>query len=55
MGEEAFGPVKALCHSVGKCQGGEEEGGGQVGEHFHRGKEKREGVCGGETGNGNNF
>jgi hypothetical protein len=28
MGGEALGPVKALCHSVGECQGDEVEVGG---------------------------
>jgi hypothetical protein len=47
MGGEAFGPVKALCPSIGKCQGQEAGVGGLVsrrnrdgiqGEGFHRGK-----------------
>jgi hypothetical protein len=30
MGEEALGPMKAQCSSVGECQGGEAGVGGQV-------------------------
>jgi hypothetical protein len=45
--------VKARCLSVGGCQGHHP---GWVGEHPHRirGRGRREGVCGGETGKGNN-
>jgi hypothetical protein len=31
MGGEALGPVKAQCHSVGECQGGETRMGGWMG------------------------
>jgi hypothetical protein len=30
MEKEAFGPLKVLCPSVGKCQGQEAGGGGSV-------------------------
>jgi hypothetical protein len=37
MGEEALGPVKVLCPSVGECQGQEAGAGGLV--SMGRGKE----------------
>jgi hypothetical protein len=52
MGEKALGPVKAGCSSVGECQGGEVGvGGGWVGKHLHRSRERvgRVGICRGET------
>ena len=51
MGREALGPVKALCPSVGECQG-QEVGLGGLGS-----KGKREGirVFGRETRKGNNI
>ena len=44
---EALGPVKALCPSVGECQGQEAGVGGLVSRG--RGKGKGEGVFRGET------
>jgi hypothetical protein len=48
MGEKAFGPVKALCPSVGECQGQEAEvgelvswGRGQEIGDFRRGNQER--------------
>ena len=48
MGGEAFGPVKALCPSVGECQGQEAGVGGLVNRgsregigDFQRGKQER--------------
>ena len=38
MEEEALGPVKARCPSLGECQGGEVRVGGWMGEHAHRSK-----------------
>jgi hypothetical protein len=50
MGEEVLGPVKALCPSVGECQG--QEAG--VSELVSRGKreETGEGISGGRTRKG---
>ena len=42
MGEEAFGPMKALCSSLGECQGEEAGVGGLV----SRGRESLEGKSG---------
>jgi hypothetical protein len=44
MRGEAFGPVKALCPSVGACQGGEGGVDGWVGEHPHRNRGKRDDI-----------
>jgi hypothetical protein len=48
MGLEALGTVKALCPSVGECQGQEAEAGGLVSRgrvkgagNFRRGKQER--------------
>jgi hypothetical protein len=48
MGEEALGPVKALCPSVGECQGQEAgvvseqgKGGGDGGGSFQRVNQER--------------
>ena len=49
MGGEALGPVKALCPSVGECQG-QEAGVGGLGS---RGKGK--GIFGRETRKGDNI
>jgi hypothetical protein len=38
MGEEALGPVKALCSSVGECQGQEAGVGGLVSRGRGEGK-----------------
>jgi hypothetical protein len=48
MGEEALGPVKVLCPSIGECQGQDAEVGGlgsrgkgeRIGD-FRRGNEER--------------
>jgi hypothetical protein len=48
MGGEAIGPVKALCPSIGECQGQEEGVGGLV--SWERGKGV--GVFGGENRKG---
>jgi hypothetical protein len=40
MGGEALGPVKALCPSVGECQGQEARVGEWVMEHPHRNRER---------------
>jgi hypothetical protein len=48
MGEEALGPVKVLCLSIGECQDQEWEwvgwgaGGGGKGEGIFRGKTRKE-------------
>jgi hypothetical protein len=57
MGEEAFGPVKAQCPSVGECEGREARGSGWVGEHPHRNRERVYGTggSGGGTGKGDNI
>jgi len=47
MGEEALGPVKARCPSVGECQGQEAEVGGLVSWGWGWG-----GVCGRGRGMG---
>jgi hypothetical protein len=49
VGGEALGPVKARCHSVGECQGGEAGVGGGVGEHPHR--RRGDGIGGFQKGN----
>jgi hypothetical protein len=48
MGGESLGPMKALCHSVGECQGQEAGVGGLVsrgsqegGGGFQRGNQER--------------
>ena len=51
MGGEALGPVKALCPSVGECQGQEAGVGGLV----SRGRGRGEGVFGQETRKGDNI
>ena len=45
MEEEALGPVKALCSSVGECQGQEVEVGGLLNSR------SREGIAGFQRGN----
>ena len=48
MGGESLGPVKVLCHSIGKCQGQEEGLGGLM--SWGGGEEaKGQGVFRGET------
>jgi hypothetical protein len=54
MGGEALGPVEARGPSVGGCQSGEGGVGRWVGEHPYRSRGRGQGVCGGETGKGNN-
>jgi hypothetical protein len=53
MGEKTLGPVKALCPSVGECQGQEAGVGGLVSRG--RGQGMGEGVFGGETKKGNDI
>ena len=57
VAEEALGPVKAQCPSVGECQGREEGVGRWVGEHPHRSRGRRDGmeISGGGTWKGNNI
>jgi hypothetical protein len=43
MGGEDLGPVKALCSSVGGCQGREARVGVWVGEHPHRNRRRGRG------------
>ena len=40
MGGEALGPVKALCPSIGECQGREVGVGGWMEAHPHRNKRR---------------
>jgi hypothetical protein len=51
MGGESLGPVKALCPSVGECQG-EEEG---LGGLMSRGSREGMGGFGGEIRKGDNI
>jgi hypothetical protein len=51
MGGEFLGPVKALCPSVGECQGQEAGVGGLV----RRGSGEGKGVFRGETRKGDNI
>jgi hypothetical protein len=44
MGEEALGLVKALCPSVGECQGREAEMGGWMGGNLHRSRGRGDGI-----------
>jgi hypothetical protein len=44
MGKEAFGPVKARCPIVEKCEGGEASVGGWVRAHPHRSRWKGNGI-----------
>jgi hypothetical protein len=53
MGGEAFGPVKALCSSVGEFQGQEAGSCGLVSKGMGRAKE--EGDFGGRPGRGKTF
>jgi hypothetical protein len=55
MGREALGPVKALCLSVGECQGREVGVGGWEGGHPYRSRGMGYGGSGGETGKGDNI
>jgi hypothetical protein len=57
MGEEALGPVKALCLSVGECEVREAGVCGWVGEHPHRsrGREMERGGSVGQSGKGITF
>ena len=46
MGGEAIGPVKPKCfHSVGEYQDVETSGGGWVGEHPQRSKQRGDGIA----------
>jgi hypothetical protein len=49
MGEEALGPVKVLCLSIGECQGQKVGVGGLVS------RRKRIGIFRGETRKGDNI
>jgi hypothetical protein len=51
MGEEALGLVKAVCPSLGKCQGREEGVGRRVGEHLCRSRGKGDRKRGFQRGN----
>jgi hypothetical protein len=51
MGGEALGPVKALCPSIGECQGQKAGVGGLVNRGMGEGTE----VFGGETRKGDNI
>jgi hypothetical protein len=51
MGEEALDPVKALCPSIGECQG-QEVGVGGLGSSGGGGTK---GIFGGETRKGDNI
>ena len=57
MGEEALGPVKAQCLSVGEGKGEEAGVGGREGEHPHisRGGGMGQGVSGWKLGKGITF
>ena len=44
MGEEALGPEKARCPSVGECQGGKVGVGVWVGVHPFRSKDRGYGI-----------
>jgi hypothetical protein len=54
MGEEALGPVKAQCSSVGEFEDREVGVGGWVVAHPHRSRRRRDGIGGfgggGESG-----
>jgi hypothetical protein len=52
MGEEALGPVKVLCPSIGECQGAR-NGSGWVGEHGEGGGNR--GFSEGKLGKGITF
>ena len=51
MEEEALGPVKDGCPSVGECQGGEAGMDRRVGEHPHRSRGRGYGMGGFQRGN----
>jgi hypothetical protein len=58
MGEEALGPVKARCPSVGEFEGGKVGVGGWVGTHPQRSRGRGDGIGGfwnGESGKGITF
>jgi hypothetical protein len=56
MGDEALGPVKAQCSSIGECQGREAGVGRWVGEHPHRSKRRGDRIVGrGRTRKGDNI
>ena len=46
MGEEALGPVKTQCPSVGEYEGGEVGLGGWVGTHPHRSRGRGDAIGG---------
>jgi hypothetical protein len=60
MGEEALGPVKARCSSVGEFKGREAGVGGWVEAHPHRSRRREDRIgsflgWGGESGKGITF
>jgi hypothetical protein len=44
MGEEALGPMKALCSSIGEFEVGEAGMGRRVEEHPHRSRGRGDGI-----------